>query len=81
MNFGISLKNGPLSETDNVIPELIVHQFNPPTPEIPFIVKTILIWIKFVSFFLGVIVIAFIFFLGVLKALGVNTERIPNDAS
>lgn len=36
---------------------------------------------KFVSFFLGVIIIAFGFYLATLKGVGVNTGRLPDDIS
>ncbi|CAD8134352.1 unnamed protein product [Paramecium pentaurelia] len=54
------------------LPQEIVHQFNQEQPEVPFL---------FVSFFVVVIVIAFLFFLKLLSNLNLSFERLPKDNS
>ncbi|CAD8046326.1 unnamed protein product [Paramecium primaurelia] len=54
------------------LPQEIVHQFNQEQPEVPFL---------FVSFFVVIIVIAFVFFLRILSNLNLSFDKLPKDNS
>ncbi|CAK71099.1 unnamed protein product (macronuclear) [Paramecium tetraurelia] len=54
------------------LPQEIVHQFNQEQPEVPFF---------FVSFFVMIILIAFLFFLSIISNLNLSFERLPKDNS
>ncbi|KAM3130725.1 hypothetical protein pb186bvf_017139 [Paramecium bursaria] len=59
----------PSDDSTYKLKEKIVHQFEQPTQDIPFL---------FVSFFIIVMLIAFVFYLNILQSLGLKNDKLPD---